>query len=106
MRKKDIETIKEQIKKERKEKKKDLHPDSTFYNKLASTCLTKDIHIATLYKLCKVKHIDQMLSTMYETTIQEYNLHEPTVRRLLDDEVLKESLEKEITEKVRKVKLL
>ena len=106
MRKKDIETIKEQIKKERKEKKKDIQVDSVFYNKMACSCIMNNIHIDTLYKLCKVKHIDQMLNTMYETTIEQYGLHEPTVQKLMLDDAFKEKMEKEIAAKVRKMKIL
>ena len=87
MRKKDLEQIKEQIKRERKENRKktlsNLEPDITFSNKLSATLIIKDLHVNTIYKLIKIKHMDQMLDTMWESTISEYNLHEPTVRRML-----------------------
>ena len=84
------EKIKNELLKEKERKKKDIQPDQDFYNKLAAILINKGLHIGTIYKLIKVKHIDQMLETMYETTIREYKLHEETIIKL------KEGLRKEV----------
>ena len=89
------EKIKNELLKEKERKKKDIQPDQDFYNKLASTLINKGLHIGTIYKLIKVKHIDQMLETMYETTVKEYNLHEGTIQKL------KEGMKKEIEDLIR-----
>lgn len=76
--------IKESI---RKETKKIKELPNEFMNILGAYCVNNDIHMKTVYQLCKVKHIDQMLDTMYETTIRTYELHEPTLKRIKDTEV-------------------
>lgn len=82
--------IKEQIK---KEKKRRIEVDKTFINKVSVYCISNDIHMETVYKVCKVPYMDQMLSTMYDTTVKEYKLHEPTLVKIKDSKV-KEDLNK------------
>ena len=89
---------------EKKEKYQQV--DKNFYNKMASICLNNDLHIATVYKLCFIPHISEMLNNMFEATIKEYKLHELTVNRLLNNEELRYFIEKEICRKVKNVKLL
>ena len=74
--------IKEQIKRTPTKKVKEL--PNEFYNKMAVYCLDNDLHMKTIYSLCKVKHIDQMLNTMYESTIKDYELHIPTIDKIRD----------------------
>ena len=76
--------IKENI---RKETKKIKELPTEFTNKLAVYCINNEIHMKTIYQLCKVKHIDQMLDTMYETTVKTYELHTPTLERIKDTNI-------------------
>lgn len=96
VRKKDIEAIKDQLKEERKQRKKEIQVDVTFQNSLAALCLTNELHCLTIYKLIKVKHIDQMLRTMRESTIKDYNLHIPTLEKLEETPGLKRELEERL----------
>lgn len=102
---KDTQRITEQLIKEKQQRKKLVEADQVFYTKLIIPIMTLDLHLQTIYRLIKVKHIDQMLDTMYETTIKEYKLHEPTVRRLMEDKELKDKVEQLIEEKYKKCKI-
>lgn len=95
------EKIKNELLKEKEKKKRDIQPDQDFYNKLAAVIINKGLHLATIYKLIKVKHIDQMLSTMYDSTVKEYSLHEPTIIKLREikqeiEDIIKSKLGKEM----------
>lgn len=92
--KKRVERLKHEIAKDKKIRKEEEINDK-FFNALAVYCITKELHIKTIYKLCKVPHIDQMLDTMYEHTIKQYKLHEPTIKKLMDREI-REELNKEL----------
>ena len=76
----------EHIKKNiREDRKKKIEVPREFYNAIAVFCINHELHIETIYKLMKVKNIDQMLMTMREEVIKTYNLHEPTVERFNGD---------------------
>ena len=49
----------------------------------------------TIYILCKTKHMDQMLDTMYNNIVEEYNLHVPTLERLRDS-IIKENTQNKL----------
>ena len=76
--------VKEQIKSQPKKVKE---VPNEIINTIGAYCLENELHIKTIYQLCKVPHIDQMLDTMYETTIKEYKLHIPTLERIKDSNI-------------------
>lgn len=76
--------IKEQLKKNTV-KIKEL--PNEFYNRMAVYCIDNELHMRTIYTLCKIKHVDQMLNTMRDELIVEYNLHAPTIDKLADSEL-------------------
>ena len=76
--------IKDKMKKEKEEKKNNISADRVFHNKLVVDIMELNMHLDTIYKLIKIKHIDQMLANMWDATIKQYKLHEPTVIRLQD----------------------
>ena len=76
----------EHIKKNiREDKKKKLEVSKEFYDSMAVYCINECLHMQTIYKLMKIKNIDQMLITMREEVIKNYNLHEPTLNKLTED---------------------
>lgn len=89
-------SIKHQIKNQIKnQKKKKIEINSDFYNKMASFCACNNIHTATLYKVMKVKGMQQMLDTMRDEAISEYELHVPTLDKLNElKTIINEELER------------
>jgi hypothetical protein len=84
----------------RKETKKIKELPNEFVNEMACYCIQEELHMKTIYQLCKVKHMDQMLDTMYDNIVEEYNLHVPTLERLRDS-IIKENTQN----KLEKLKL-
>lgn len=66
--------------------------------KIGAFLIEKELSINTIYKLATIKEIEQMLITMYETTIKEYNLHEPTIKRIQQEKDLKQLINKKLKE--------
>lgn len=66
--------------------------------KIGAYLIEKELSINTIYKLVTIKEIEQMLITMYETTIKEYNLHEPTIKRIQQEKDLKQLINKKLKE--------
>ena len=97
VRKKDIDALKDKWK---EEKKKDIKIDDSFVKNHIVFLDDLGLHVATVYKLLKVKHIDQMLNTMYETVIEQYKLHEQTVAKLLNDRELRHKVENKIGKRI------
>ena len=91
--------IKELIKTKSKQKQEEL--DSKIASVLAVYCIENELHMMTIYKLCKTKQIDQMLDTMYDTTVREYKLHTPTILKIRENEVVKQKL----VEKLKQINL-
>lgn len=76
----------EHIKKNiREDKKRKIEVSKEFYDSMAVYCINEGLHMQTIYKLMKIKSIDQMLMTMREEVIKNYNLHEPTLEKLTED---------------------
>lgn len=76
--------VKEHIKKQPK-KVKEL--PNEFINTMACYCINEDVHLNTIYKICTVKGMDQMLTTMYEEVVEKYQLHRPTIEKIKDKSV-------------------
>ena len=91
--------IKELLKTKSKQKQEEL--DSKIASVLAVYCIENELHMMTIYKLCKTKQIDQMLDTMYDTTVREYKLHTPTILKIRENEVVKQKL----VEKLKQINL-
>ena len=91
--------IKELLKTKSKQKQEEL--DSKIASVLAVYCIENELHMMTIYKLCKTKQIDQMLDTMYDTTVKEYKLHTPTILKIRENEVVKQKL----VEKLKQINL-
>lgn len=76
----------EHIKKNiREDKKRKIEVSKEFYDAMAVYCINEELHMQTIYKLMKIKGIDQMLVTMREEVIKTYSLHEPTLEKLTSD---------------------
>lgn len=86
--------IKEQLKQKTREKELDPKISSV----LAVYCIENELHMMTIYKLCKTKQIDQMLDTMYDTTVKEYKLHTPTIERLRNNNTVREEIVQRLKE--------
>lgn len=86
--------IKEQLKQKTREKELDPKISSV----LAVYCIENELHMMTIYKLCKTKQIDQMLDTMYDTTVKEYELHTPTIERLRNNNTVREEIVQRLKE--------
>lgn len=82
--------LKNKIKKELKQDKKVKEVPTEFFNTTAVYCIQNELHIKTVYQLCRVKHIEQMLISMYETTVKEYTLHTPTLEKLKEEKIREE----------------
>ena len=91
--------IKELLKTKSKQNAEEL--DSKIASVLAVYCIENELHMMTIYKLCKTKQIDQMLDTMYDTTVKEYKLHTPTIERLRNNNTLRE----EIVQRLKEINL-
>ena len=79
----------------RNEGKKIKELPNEFINEMACYCITNELHMKTIYILCKTKHMDQMLDTMYDNIVEEYNLHIPTLERLRDS-IIKENTQNKL----------
>ena len=91
--------IKELLKTKSKQNAEEL--DSKIASVLAVYCIENELHMMTIYKLCKTKQIDQMLDTMYDTTVKEYKLHTPTILKIRENEVVRQKL----VEKLKQINL-
>ena len=83
--------IKESIKRQGK-KIKELPND--YIKQMACYCIQNELHMKTIYTICKTKHMDQMLDTMYDAIIEQYDLHIPTINKLRDTFIREQTQEK------------
>ena len=90
--------VKEHIKKQPK-KVKEL--PNEFVNVMGCYCIQEDLHMKTIYQICKVRDIEQMLITMYEEVVTKYELHRPTIEKLKNN-----SVREGVNRKLEKLKLV